>query len=157
MTRKNIDEIVDKAVKDSIQKVLDEDFPVKSSEASNSPMTYNQKMSLNEMAQINVNERESDKKSSLNCDIYYVYVKGEGADKKFPHFHIKSKSEGWDIRMNMDGSLNSIKTGSNKRQTPDDFIDIERVAKIWVAQPNTLEPNKTNGEVAKNIWIRNNN
>lgn len=121
-----------------------------------SKMTYNQKMSLNEMAQINVNEMGTDKKCSFNCNLYYVYVKGEGSYKKFPHFHIKHKGEGWDIRMNMDGSFNTIKTRSRTRQNEDDFDDIERIAMEWVKQKNALEPDKTNGEVAQTEWIRNN-
>ena len=50
---------------------------------SEKPMTYNQKMSLNEMAQINVRKMSTDEKSSFNCNSYYVYVKGEAAIKSF--------------------------------------------------------------------------
>jgi len=156
--KNRLDEIVNKAVKESIHNVLNEGCPALSYNDSEhiTPMTYNQKMSLNEMAQINVNEMGTDKKSSFNSNAYYVYVMGEGGYKKFPHFHIKSKGEGWDIRMNMDGSFRSIKIKSDKRQKPEDFVDIERIAKVWVTQPNALEPDRTNGKVAEMEWIRNN-
>ena len=155
MTKKKLDEIIKKAVKESIDNVLKEGcvaIPI-----DNVPsITYNQKMSLNEMAQINVDEMGTDKKSNLNCNSYYVYVKGEGSYKKFPHFHIESLSERWDIRMLMDGTFHSIKKKSAKRQKPEDFLDIERIAKVWVTQPNALEPDRTNGKVAETTWIRNN-
>ena len=144
-------------VKESVKKVLDENVAVALNyDEYEEPMTYNQKMSLNEMAQINVKEKGTDKKSSFNCNSYYVYVKGEGGYKKFPHFHINHKGEGWDIRMNMDGSFNSIKIKSDKRQNPEDFGDIEKIAMNWVKKPNALEPDKTNGAVAETEWIRNN-
>ena len=81
---------------------------------------------MNEMPQINVREMGTDKQSSFNCNSYYVYVKGEGGYKKFPHFHVSHKGEGWDIRMNMDGTFHSIKIKSNRRQNPEDFSDIEK-------------------------------
>ena len=58
--------------------------------------------------------------------------------------------------MNMDGSFNSIKIKSDKRQNPEDFGDIEKIAQNWVQKPNALEPDKTNGAVAETEWIRNN-
>ena len=144
-------------VKKSVKRVLEESAAIALNYAEyDEPMTYNQKMSLNEMAQININEMGIDKKSSFNCNSYYVYVKGEGAYKKFPHFHIKHKGEGWDIRMNMDGTFNTINTKSDKRQNAQDFSDIEKIAMKWVNKPNSLEPDKTNGEVANLEWIRNN-
>lgn len=119
-------------------------------------MTLNQKMSLNEMSQINMEEQGLDRKSCFDSNLYYVYVRGEGGFRKFPHFHIKNRAEGWDIRMNMDGTFNSIKTRSSNRQKDEDFADIERISINWVNKPNTLEPNKTNGEVATLIWKRSN-
>lgn len=146
-----------KVVKESVERVLNENVALAMNyDGYDEPMTLNQKMSLNEMAQINVGEMGTDKKSNFNSNAYYVYVKGEGGYKKFQHFHIKSKSEGWDIRMNMDGTFHSIKTKSANRQKPEDFVDIERIAKVWVTQPNALEPDRTNGKVAETAWIRNN-
>jgi len=113
---------------------------------------YNSVMSLNEMAQINVKEMGVDKKQNFNCNSYYVYVKGEGGYKKFPHFHIRSIGEGWDIRMNMDGSFNSIKTKSDRRQIDEDFADIEKIAKNWVTQNNVMNSKVTNGELAQILW-----
>lgn len=117
--------------------------------------TLNQAMSLNEMAQINLNERGT-KNNSFNSDVYYVYVKGEGGYKKFPHFHIKHKSEGWDIRMNMDGTFNSIKKRGRGMQKPSDAEPIAKIAQLWVKEKNVLEPDRTNGKVAETLWYRNN-
>ena len=73
-------------------------------------------------------------------------------DKKFPHFHIKHRGEGWDIRMNMDGSFNSIKTKSDRRQKDEDFADVEKIAINWVKAPNASYPKLTNGELAEIYW-----
>lgn len=116
-----------------------------------SEMTYNQKMSLNEMAQVNKRE-QGNNKFGFDSNVYYVYVRGEGGYKKSPHFHIMHRGEGWDIRMNMDGSFNSIKTKSDKRQKDEDFADVEKIAKVWVKQPNTLYPQMTNGQAAQFLW-----
>lgn len=118
-------------------------------------MTHNQMMSLNEMAQINLKEMDIDGKSSFNCNKYYVYVKGEGAYKKFPHFHIQCKAEGWDIRMNMDGTFHSVKSRGNRKN--DDFTDIEKIAIEWVKKTNVLEKDRTNREAAEVAWARANN
>lgn len=119
-------------------------------------MTLTQKMSLNEMSRINCKEMRSNKECALDCNNFYVYVKGEGGRSKFPHFHIRHIGEGWDIRINLDGTLHSIKTPSKGRQTLDDFRDIEKIAIEWVAQPNALESDRTNGQVAEIAWWRNN-
>ncbi len=137
---------LDIVIKETIKKILKEE----------ATMSFNQKMSLNEMAQINLNERGVEKKGNLDSDKYYVYVKGEGGYKKFPHYHIKHKTEGWDIRMNIDGSFHSIKSKSRNRQTDEDFRDIEKISLIWATLPNALEPEKTNGRVAEIEWFRNN-
>ena len=122
---------------------------------TSSEISLNQIMSLNEMAQINIRETQKGKKH-LDEGSYYVYVKGEGGYKKFHHFHIRNKANGWDIRMNMDGSFHSIKTRGKGMQNPEDAIGIENIAKEWVKEKNALDPTKTNGEVAEMEWIRNN-
>lgn len=120
-------------------------------------MSLNQKMSLNEMAQINLNEQGFEKNGCFDASRYYVYVRGEGGNNKFPHFHIKHLGEGWDIRMNIpDGTLHSIKDKSSRRQNPEDFIDIEKISILWAKSPNVFEPDKTNGRVAEIEWYRNN-
>lgn len=116
-----------------------------------SETTYNQKMSLNEMAQVNKRERGNNK-FGFDSNVYYVYVRGEGGYKKSPHFHIKHRGEGWDIRMNMDGSFNSIKTKSDRRQKDEDFADVEKIAINWVKAPNASYPKLTNGELAEIYW-----
>ena len=131
MTKKEVikinEEQLREIVKESVKRVLDEGAAIALNYGEyEEPMTYNQKMSLNEMPQINVREMGTDKQSSFNCNSYYVYVKGEGGYKKFPHFHVSHKGEGWDIRMNMDGTFHSIKSKSNRRQNPEDFSDIEK-------------------------------
>lgn len=48
------------------------------------------------------------------------------------------------------GRLISLhKTKSNDRQKPEEFVDIKRIAKVWVTQPNVLELDRTNGRVAE--------
>lgn len=115
----------------------------------------NQAMCLNEMAQINLKETGK-KKSNLDSNTYYVYVKGEGGYKKYPHFHIKHKANGWDIRMNMNGTFHSIKTKGRGMQTSTDAHRIEQIAKLWVKEKNILEPDRTNGQVAEITWYRQN-
>ncbi|MBR4624357.1 MAG: hypothetical protein IKO56_02330 [Alphaproteobacteria bacterium] len=122
----------------------------------NDNMSFNQQMSLNEMSQVNLNEKGLDKKRNLDSSVYYVYVKGEGSFKKFPHYHIRHKTENWDIRMNLDGTFHSIKTKSSNRQTDKDFKDIEKISIEWAKMPNVFEPQKTNSEVARDLWFRNN-
>ena len=152
MDKKTLGVTAEAAVKAA---VLNNDCPALS-DGDTTSMTLNQRMSLNETARINVNETRADKESGLDSGSYYVYVKGEGTDKKIPHFHIKSIGEGWDIRMLMDGTFHSVKTTGAGRKEPEDFRDIERIAKQWVKQANVLEPDRTNGEVAEIQWIRNN-
>lgn len=137
---------LDKIITETVEKVLQEEGLI----------SFNQKMSLNEMAQINLKEAGQEKNGFLDSSKYYVYVKGEGGFKKFPHYHIKHKSEGWDIRMNIDGSFHSIKTKSSSRQKYEDFKDIEKISLKWATLPNCFEPDKTNGRVAEIEWYRNN-
>lgn len=145
-------------VKESVKKVLNEEPALALNYYDiETPMTLNQKMSLNEMSQINCEEMRNDKKSALNCNCFYVYVKGEGGYQKFPHFHIRHLGEGWDIRLNLDGTLHSVKVPSKSRKNIDDFRDIEKIAIKWVKQPNALESDRTNGQVAEITWKRNNN
>ena len=116
-------------------------------------ITYNQRMSLNGMAQLNVNENGLSEKDSFDSNVYHVYVAGEGGRQKTPHFHIRHKSKGWDIRMNMDGSFHSIKTNSSERQNSKDFADIEEISKKWVLKLCTLNDKLTNEELAGILWI----
>ena len=116
-------------------------------------ITYNQRMSLNGMAQLNVNENGLSEKDSFDSNVYHVYVAGEGGRQKTPHFHIRHKSEGWDIRMNMDGSFHSIKTNSSERQNSKDFADIEEISRKWVLKLCTLNDKLTNEELAGILWI----
>jgi hypothetical protein len=134
---RNMDKL-DKIITESINDFINEDM-------------LNQKMSLNEMAQVNLRERGNNK-YSFDSNVYYVYVRGEGGFRKFPHFHIKHRAEGWDIRMNLDGTFNSIKTKSHNRQNDQDFADIEKIAINWVKAPNTSHPKLTNGELAEIYW-----
>lgn len=116
-------------------------------------ITYNQRMSLNGMAQLNVNENGLSEKDSFDSNIYHVYVAGEGGRQKTPHFHIRHKSEGWDIRMNMDGSFHSIKTNSSERQNSKDFADIEEISRKWVLKLCTFDDKLTNRELGDILWI----
>lgn len=116
-------------------------------------ITYNQRMSLNGMAQLNVNENGLSEKDSFDSNVYHVYVAGEGGRQKTPHFHIRHKSEGWDIRMNMDGAFHSIKTNSSECQNSKDFADIEEISRKWVLKLCTLNDKFTNEELAGILWI----
>ena len=95
--------------------------PTKRFVQNDDAITYNQRMSLNGMAQLNVNENGLSEKDSFDSNVYHVYVAGEGGRQKTPHFHIRHKSEGWDIRMNMDGSFHSIKKNTSERQNQINF------------------------------------
>jgi hypothetical protein len=127
--------------------------PTKRFVQNDDAITYNQRMSLNEMAQLNVNENGLSEKDSFDSNVYHVYVAGEGGRQKTPHFHIRHKSEGWDIRMNMDGSFHSIKTNSSERQNSKDFADIEEISKNWVLKLCTPDDKLTNRELGDILWI----
>ncbi len=125
------------------------------SQSNDLVQSLNQAMCLNEMVQINLGEK-GNKKSNLNSDVYYVYVKGEGGYKKFPHFHLKHIANGWDIRMNIDGTFHSIKKKGKGMQNKEDAEPISRIAQRRVKENNILEPDRTNGQVAELSWYRNN-
>lgn len=114
------------------------------------PLSENALQCLNEMAQIN--KRETSSKDGFDYRKYRVYVLGEGSNNKFPHFHIKSLSDNWDIRMLMDGTFHSIKLRGKGMQNPEDAKPIERIAKKWVTKPNSFNPKISNGEIAKFLW-----
>jgi len=147
---KKVIKITEGQIKDAVKKALEENVALKLPPISSSE--YNQMKCLNEMAQVNKNEKGLNNKVNFDANIYRVYVIGEGAFKKFPHFHIEKPSEGWDIRMNMDGTFNTIKRRSSNRQKDEDFMDIERIAVEWVKQPNVTNPKMTNGEAAQFLW-----
>lgn len=70
-------------------------------------------------------------------------------------FHIVDKIEKWDIRMNMDGSFNSIaRAGCIGRQQAEDFNDIEIIAKGWVQSCYFDDDGYTltNGEFTMILW-----
>ena len=127
--------------------------PTKRSVQNDDAITYNQRMSLNELAQLNVNENGLSGKDSFDSNVYHVYVAGEGGRQKTPHFHIMHKYEGWDIRMNMDGSFHSIKKNNSERQNNKDFADIEEISRKWVLKLCTLNDKLTNRELASILWI----
>ena len=144
------DSRLNEIVRESISHVLHEEATL--GQSSINSIKYNQMRCLNEMDQVNKNERGLDKKANFDSNLYRVYVIGEGGYMKFPYFHIEMPYEGWDIRMNMDGTYHSYKHRSANRQKDEDFLDIERIAMKWVNLPNTSNPKMTNGEAAKFLW-----
>ena len=72
-------------VKKSVKRVLEESAAIALNYAEyDEPMTYNQKMSLNEMAQINVNEMGIDKKAALTAIVIMYMLKEKVHIKSFP-------------------------------------------------------------------------
>ena len=73
------------------------------------------------------------KDSEFPADLFEVYVSTENTFI-YPHFYIKSKHDGWDIRVirvNMDGSIHSIKVKGKNMQNESDFPKIERLLKDY--------------------------
>lgn len=118
------------------------------------PLSENALQCLNEIAQINIDEPSS--KTGFDANVYYIYVRGECGHKKFAHFHIKHKGNGWDIRMLPDGTFHSIKTRGKGMQNPEDAKPIEKIAKIWVTKQNFIEKDLTNGRLVTIHWTANN-
>lgn len=123
----------------------------------NSPLDTARKLyesSLCEMALVNSNETRNTEFPFSN---FRVYVIGEDAAFKFPHFHMMSISDGWDIRVNMDGSIHSIKVKGKNMQNESDFPKIERLLRKWLPKSHTYAFGKMSHlKYIKAMWNDNN-
>lgn len=106
-----------------------------------------------EMSQINT-EDKSDSPFPWNKYKLYVY-----ADDHNPaHFHIQSRQEGFDIRIDIENaSLISVKKYGKRKRT-DNFNDIVKLAKEWLSNKSsdTGFKDKTNKEMTIYNWNVNN-
>ena len=77
------------------------------------------------MAQVNLKET-----SIFPFNEYRIVVYSE-EHNKFPHFHIISILDGWEIRVLLNGQIHSVKTKSSKRTKIEDFADIQKMIYKW--------------------------
>lgn len=106
-----------------------------------------------EMAQINTKD---DSNSYFPYNKYKICIYGD--DHIPAHFHIISKQEGFDIRINcVSGELVSVKK-YGKRKKDSHFMDIIKDVKKWLDEPtpNKLYPGIDNRDVVKIHWNANN-
>lgn len=101
---------------------------------------------LNEMAQVNKREQ-----NIFPFNVYKVFVLSE-LPNKFPHFHIKSYQEGWEIRVLLNGQIHSIKTKSSKRTKIEDFADIQKKIYKWFELDSPVVKRNTNKEAIEVFW-----
>lgn len=104
-----------------------------------------------EMAQIN---NKDNGRSVLNPSAYQVIVKNNEGEHRVPHFHIKSKNEGWEIKLYISsGELYQVERYGNRNRT-DTFRDIVSMAKKWMKQNSSAfgMTDKKNYEVALIQW-----
>lgn len=113
----------------------------------NTPSNYNP---LNEMAQVNVKEM-----SIFPFNAYKMFIVPEGPNK-FPHFHIKSYQEGWEIRVLLNGQIHSVKTKSSKRTKIEDFADIQKMIYKWLLEKCATLKVITNKQNIENAWVMEN-
>ena len=96
------------------------------------------------------------KDSEFPTDLYEVYV-STGNMFIYPHFYIKSKHDGLDIRVNMDGSIHSIKIKGKNMQNESDFPKIERLLRKWLPKSHTYAFGKMSHlKYIKAMWNDNN-
>lgn len=95
---------------------------------------FNENDTLNEMASINLKDGS---KSPFDYRKFKVDVLNKEGNKE-PHFHVISKSEGFNIRIKIsDGELLSVKN-YGKRNKNDKFTDIVKLAKEWIQQESSI-------------------
>lgn len=106
---------------------------------------FDEENSLNEMSSINHKDNSN---SPLNPGAFKVDVLNKEGNKE-PHFHVISKSEGFNVRIKIkDGELLSVKN-YGKRNRKDEFADIVKLAKKWLPLKSPTALNKlTNQEYA---------
>lgn len=107
---------------------------------------FNEIDTLNEIASINLKDGL---KSPFDYGKFKVAVLNNEENKE-PHFHVISKSEGFNIRIKIsDGELLSVKTYGQRKKT-DKFTDIVKLAKEWIKQKTSISvlSNITNQQFA---------
>lgn len=96
------------------------------------------------------------KDSEFPLCLYEVYVSSNNTFI-YPHFHIKPVQDGWDIRVNMDGSIHSIKVKGKNMQNEYDFPEIEKLLKSWLPKSHTYAFGKMSHiRYIKAMWNDNN-
>lgn len=111
----------------------------------------NHREPLLEMARINMKD---DGKSLFPYQSYEITVRGEGSSTKPPHIHIKSKQEGYEIKVYIEtGELWQV-VNPGRRGKTDKFTDVINKVKQWLNTPSKVPIAKggTNKEFAMGIW-----
>lgn len=76
-----------------------------------------------------------------------------------PHFHLRSKQEGFELRYDFNGTLLSVERRGKRRRT-DSFSDITKLVKLWLfSKPQFKESFvsfPTYQDYCKFVWRQNN-
>lgn len=109
---------------------------------------------LLEMATVNLNDNFKD----FSYPTYRAIIKGGPREHLYngqAHIHISNVSEGWEIRMTLDGNFLSI-VKAGKRNFNDKFTDIEKIFKKWLKRKSKNFPEITNYVYIQREWNTNN-
>ena len=98
------------------------------------------------MAQVNLKET-----SIFPFNEYRIVVYSE-EQNKFPHFHIISILDGWEIRVLLNGQIHSVKTKSSKRTKIEDFANIQKMIYKWLHEKCATLKVITNKQNIDNVW-----
>ncbi len=102
------------------------------------------------MSRVNLMETEC-----FPSGVFEVYV--NGGDRNPPHFHVVSKQEDFDVRINFEGEVISVKKKGKRTQKVEDYKDIAKLAKEWLqrtpAHKRLSKSFSTNLESVEVNWI----
>lgn len=102
-----------------------------------------------EMAKLNLKDGS---KSEFPSNAYRIWVQGDGSANKPPHLHIRSSSEGYEIKVYIETCTlwEVINQGKHNNK---DFSDVLKMLAVWFKK-KTLMPgrNGTNFEAALNEY-----
>lgn len=108
---------------------------------------------LLEMAKLNLKE---DSKSLFPANAYRIWGQGDNSPHKEPHLHIRSKQEGWELKVYIKTCELWEVVNSGKRKSKDFSIyqDVIKNLKEWFKLPTTMTGRiGTNQETAYNEWV----
>ena len=96
-----------------------------------------------------------DEKEIFPYQNYELLIWGESKDK-IPHFHIISIQDEYNVRVDFEGNVISVKKCGNRTNEKSDFLDVEKNAKKWLKRkPAEMENRKlfaTNRKFLEFMW-----
>lgn len=88
-------------------------------------MDFKELFKIADMARLNKKETQLFPYKS-----YYVYLKD--GDHNPPHFHIHSVQEKFDVRVDFNGNILSVKFRGDRTDKVEDYKDVQRKVKEWL-------------------------